>query len=93
VFHSVAPPKRYLEELIALLRFKEIVSADHINLYVQMTNERMRRVIKIHPEFNNLNDSDQVPHILYSYCVLVYKKYGTLFRKVYCTEIPRWDLP
>jgi len=68
-FYSVAPPKRYLEELIALLLFNDQVSNDHISLYVRMTTERMRRVIKIHHEFNCLKDTDQV-HLcfLFSFC-------------------------
>lgn len=60
-FHSVAPPKRYLDELIALLLHNDQVSDDHISLYVQMATERMKRVIKIHQEFNNLRGTDQVP--------------------------------
>jgi len=59
-FYSVAPPKRYLDELIALQLHNATVSEDHINLYIQMANERMRRVLKIHQEFNNLKGVEQV---------------------------------
>lgn len=59
-FYSVAPMKRYLEELISLQLHNSQVSDDHVQLFIQMSNERMRRVMKIHQEFNNLKGKDQV---------------------------------
>lgn len=59
-FYSVAPLKRYIDELIALQLHSTQVSEDHIQLYIQMSTERMKRVMKIHQEFNNLKSVDQV---------------------------------
>ncbi len=64
-FHSVAPQKRYIDELVALQIQKSKVSDDHISLYVNMTTERMKRVIKVHQEFANLNRIDQVKRFLF----------------------------
>jgi hypothetical protein len=36
------------------------VSESHVSSWMEMTSERVRRVLKIHPEFLNLSDSEQV---------------------------------
>jgi len=58
-FLSVIPPKPYLEELIALLSTQMRVSESHVSVWMEMTSERVRRVLKIHPEFSCLSDCDQ----------------------------------
>ncbi len=56
---SVSPPKEYFVELVNLLG-KGIQVSDHFVVsWMGMEAERMRRVLKIHPEFSNLSDRDQ----------------------------------
>ena len=58
-FLSVIPPKHYLEELIGLLATGMVVSESHVSVWMEITSERVRRVLKIYPEFSCLSDSDQ----------------------------------
>ena len=58
-FLSVVPPKRYFDGLIELLTTGKPVSESHVSSWMEMTSERVRRVLKIHPEFVCLSDKEQ----------------------------------
>ncbi len=56
---SVSPPKEYFVQLVNLLG-KNIQVSDHfVASWMGMESERVRRVLKIHPEFLSLSDKDQ----------------------------------
>ncbi len=56
---SVSPPKEYFVDLLNLLG-KGIQVSDHfVASWMGMESERMRRVLKIHPEFLSLSVKDQ----------------------------------
>jgi hypothetical protein len=56
---SVSPPKEYFEELIHLLVHGKQVSETFVLSWMAMDTERVRRVLKMHPEFRNLSNRDQ----------------------------------
>ena len=58
-FCSVDPPKEYLEDLILLLHSNKPVRPMFVQSWVGLTTERVRRVLKSHPEFTNLPDREQ----------------------------------
>jgi hypothetical protein len=58
---SVAPPPDYLLELYDLLLCGKMVSDGFIETWMIMEMERLRRVLKMHHEFQQLTDRDQVP--------------------------------
>ena len=58
-FLSVIPPKHYFDEFLELLKTGKPVSESHVSAWMEMTSERVRRVLKIHPEFTCLSDSEQ----------------------------------
>ena len=58
-FVSVTPPKDYFEDLVNVLQFGKPVGITFVRSFIGMITERVRRVLKSHPEFNNLPDKDQ----------------------------------
>jgi hypothetical protein len=56
---SVHPTEEYLEDALNLLLNKKAVSKNYMPNWLAMTEERGRRVLKNHPEFQNLMDSEQ----------------------------------
>ena len=56
---SVRPPKEYFAELVNLLGKKLPVGEHFVASWMGMESERVRRVLKIHPEFLSLSDKDQ----------------------------------
>ena len=58
-FVSVVPGEDYMRELIDLLGHGKPVSKRFPPQFWLIMTERVRRVLKIHPEFNNLPDYEQ----------------------------------
>ena len=56
---SVSPPKEYFAELVNLLGKNKQVGEHFVPSWMGMESERVRRVLKIHPEFLSLSDKDQ----------------------------------
>ena len=59
-FLSVEPPSGFFQELLSLLTTGEQVSESFVASWIQMYRERSRRILKLHPEFLALTDSEQV---------------------------------
>ena len=68
-YQSVDLPKEYLNDLTHLLQTGRPVSETFVSSWMGMMTERIRRVLKIHPEFYNLTDKEQVC-ILYFFLLL-----------------------
>ena len=58
-YKSVAPSKDYFEEMVNLLINAKEVSKTFVASWMGMETERVRRVLKMHPEFLSLSDRDQ----------------------------------
>ena len=58
-FRSVEAPADHIEEAINFLRHGADVKRSFVSDWINMTKERMRRILSIHPEFIRLSDSDQ----------------------------------
>jgi hypothetical protein len=57
---SVDLPLDYLNDLTNLLQTGKPVSETFVSSWMGMMTERVRRVLRIHPEFSNLTDREQV---------------------------------
>jgi hypothetical protein len=56
---SVTPTREYMDDVIRLLGQQEQVSERYMGNWMLMMMERMRRVLKIQPEFDRLSDREQ----------------------------------
>jgi len=59
-FRSVEPPADHIEEAINFLKNGTDVKRCFASDWINMTKERMRRILSIHPEFIRLSETDQV---------------------------------
>lgn len=57
---SVVPTREYMDDVIRLLGRHEPVSERYMGNWISMMTERMRRVVKIQPEFERLSDREQI---------------------------------
>lgn len=58
-FLAIVPPAEYVEDLLGLLLHNSPVRPDFLPNYMKITFERARRVLKMHPEFSSLSNSNQ----------------------------------
>ena len=58
-FASVGPTPEYFKELVVLLESSCSVSPSFVQAWAVMTSERVRRVLKSHPEFSNMPGKEQ----------------------------------
>jgi len=58
-FVSVPPTSNFMEELINLLHMDQPVTDRFMPTWFEMTSERLWRVLKTHPEFLSLSDSER----------------------------------
>lgn len=57
---SVTPPSDYFNELIKLLQNGTPTGDTFVRSWMGMMTERVRRVLKMHPEFSSLSEREQV---------------------------------
>jgi hypothetical protein len=58
-FRSVEAPADHIEEAISFLKTGTEVKRSFLRDWINMTKERMRRILSIHPEYIRLSDNDQ----------------------------------
>ena len=62
-FVSVSPPARFILEALEIARGQSPTRL-FLSSWISMTIERARRVLKMHPEFTNLEEQDQVTKLM-----------------------------